>query len=239
MIAAGKGKNNALNFDATPDEFEAEARARNMNPRMLVEFVDGSKTMVEMTAVANATGLVPDVPGMHGPSATLDNLAEVLCTKEDGGIFSKAGCVDYTIGKGVAPGVFCIAKPRHPRMLERIVDLKVGEGPNFALVRPFHLTSLEAHLSAFRAVKYRQPDIVPLDYPVAECGAVAKRNLKSGDSLGRIGQYDYRGFTHDLAGRAGAKSVADRPRRALQSRPADQGRRASHLCELRPRRIAA
>ena len=119
----------------------------------------------------------------------------MLCTKEDGGILSKAGCVDYTIGKGVAPGVFCIAKPRHPRMLERIVDLKVGEGPNFALVRPFHLTSLEAHLSAFRAVKYRQPDIVPLDYPVAECGAVAKRNLKVGESLGRIGQYDYRGFT--------------------------------------------
>ena len=41
-----------------------------MNPRMLVEFVDGSKTMVEMAAIANATGLVPDVPGMHGPRPT-------------------------------------------------------------------------------------------------------------------------------------------------------------------------
>ena len=69
VIAAGKGKNNALQFDATPAQFEKEARERNMSARMLVEFVDGSKTMVEMTAVANATGLIPDKPGMHGPAA--------------------------------------------------------------------------------------------------------------------------------------------------------------------------
>ncbi len=100
-----------------------------MNARMLVEFVDGSKTMVEMTAIANATGLKPDVPGMHGPDASSERLAQVLCSKEDGGILSRPGCVDYTIGKGVAPGVFCIVKPRHPRVLERIADLKVGPAP--------------------------------------------------------------------------------------------------------------
>ena len=85
-----------------------EARQRNMNARMLVEFVDGSKTMVEMTAIANSTGLKPDVPGMHGPEATRDNLAQVLCAREDGGILSGSGCVDFTIGKGVAPGA-CLA----------------------------------------------------------------------------------------------------------------------------------
>ena len=69
VIAAGKGKNNAFNVDATPDDHREEALRRNMNPRMLVEFVDGTKTMVEMVAIANATGLVPDVPGMHGPGA--------------------------------------------------------------------------------------------------------------------------------------------------------------------------
>ena len=46
IIAAGKGKNNALNHDAVPDDYREEALRRNMNPRMLVEFVDGSKTMV-------------------------------------------------------------------------------------------------------------------------------------------------------------------------------------------------
>ncbi|MCJ8142672.1 homoserine dehydrogenase [Ancylobacter sp. A5.8] len=195
IVCAGKAKNNAFKPDAVPDEFAEEAKARNMNPRMLVEFVDGSKTMVEMTALANATGLVPDVPGMHGPKADRDDLAQVLCTKEDGGILSRSGVVDFTLGKGVAPGVFCIVKPRHPRVLERMADLKVGPGPCFALIRPYHLTSLEVPLSAVRAVLHKRPDMEVLDHPVAECTAVAKRDLRPGDVLGKIGEYDYRGYT--------------------------------------------
>ncbi len=194
IVAAGKGKNNALQFDATPDAYEKEARERNMNARMLVEFVDGSKTAIEMTAVANATGLVPDVPGMHGPKATRDELAQVLCTKEDGGILNKSGVVDYSIGKGVAPGVFCVVKPRHPRVLERMIDLKVGPGPCFSLLRPYHLTSLEVTLSAIRAARLGRADLEPLDRPVGECAAVAKRDLVPGQILGKIGEYDYRGF---------------------------------------------
>ncbi|WP_156417841.1 NAD(P)H-dependent oxidoreductase [Aureimonas sp. AU4] len=194
VVAAGKGKNNALDFSAVPADYEAEAARRNMNARMLVEFVDGTKTMVEMVAIANATGLVPDKPGMHGPNATIDDLAQVLCTEADGGILSRSGVVDYTIGRGVAPGVFCIVKPRHPRVLERIADLKVGPGPCFALVRPFHLTSLEVPLSAVHAVMRGVPHMEPLDRPVAECAAVAKRDLEPGERLGRIGETQYRGF---------------------------------------------
>ncbi len=194
IVSAGKGKNNPLDIAAVPDDYEDEARARNMNARMLVEFIDGSKTMVEMTAIANATGLVPDVPGMHGPKATLDDLAQVLCTEQDGGILSASGRVDYTIGKGVAPGVFCVVKPRHRRMVERMADLKVGPGPCFVLTRPFHLTSLETPLTAARAVLHARPDMVALDRPVAECGARAKRDLKPGERLGKIGTADYRGF---------------------------------------------
>jgi len=193
IVAAGKGKNNPLQFDATPDAFEEEAQRRNMATRMLVEFVDGSKTMIEMTAIANATGLVPDVPGMHGPAATREELAQVLCTREDGGILSKSGVVDYSIGKGVAPGVFCIVKPRHPRVLERMIDLKVGPGPCFTIFRPYHLTSLEVPLSAIRATVRHHADMQPVDRPVAECATVAKRDLVPGQTLGKIGEYDYRG----------------------------------------------
>lgn len=194
IVAAGKGKNNPLKFDAVPEDFESEAKARKMSSRMLVEFVDGTKTMVEMTAVANATGLVPDVPGMHGPAAAREELAQVLCTKADGGILSRSGVVDYSIGKGVAPGVFCIVKPRHPRVAERMIDLKVGRGPCFLLFRPYHLTSLETLLSAARAVLWRQADLAPLGHPVAECAALAKRDLQPGEILGKIGAHDYRGF---------------------------------------------
>lgn len=194
IVCAGKGKNNPLKFDATPDEYQDEARERNMNARMLVEFVDGSKTMIEMTAVANATGLIPDVPGMHGPKATREELAQVLCEKSDGGVLSGTNRVDYSIGKGVAPGVFCIVKGRHPRVQERMIDLKVGPGPCFSLLRPYHLTSLEVPLSAARAVMFKRADMEPLDHPVGECIAVAKRDLAPGDTLGKIGEYDYRGF---------------------------------------------
>ncbi|MCF6302128.1 MAG: homoserine dehydrogenase, partial [Devosiaceae bacterium] len=53
IVSAGKGKNNPLKHDAVPDEYREEAARRNMNPRMLVEFVDGSKTAVEMAAIAH------------------------------------------------------------------------------------------------------------------------------------------------------------------------------------------
>jgi predicted homoserine dehydrogenase-like protein len=131
---------------------------------------------------------------MHGPKATRAELAQVLCTKQDGGILENSGVVDYSIGEGVAPGVFCIVKPRHPRVLERMIDLKVGPGPCFAIVRPYHLTSLEVPLSAIRAVKNGLPDLEPIDRPVAECVALAKRDLSAGQTLGKIGEYDYRGF---------------------------------------------
>jgi predicted homoserine dehydrogenase-like protein len=195
VIAAGKGKNNAFDHAAVPRDFVAEARARNMNPRVLVEFVDGSKTMVEMTALANATGLVPDRPGMHGPDATKDALSEVFRLAADGGLLSRTGVVDFTVGKGVAPGVFCVVEPAHPRVLERLSDLHVGKGPLFTLHRPYHLTSIETPLTAARAVLLGEADLVPLDEPVAEACAIAKRDLEPGVVLGRIGEEDYRGWT--------------------------------------------
>ncbi len=194
IVCAGKGKNNPLRFDAVPDEYEEEAARRNMNVRMLVEFVDGSKTMVEMAAIANATGLVPDKPGMHGPSATVDQLSSTLILEADGGVLSKPGCVDFSVGKGVAPGVFVIADMSHPRISERMEDLKMGKGPYFTFHRPFHLTSLEVPLTCARAVLYGKADMVPLQTPVAEVCAVAKKDLSPGDPLDAIGQYSYRAW---------------------------------------------
>jgi predicted homoserine dehydrogenase-like protein len=196
IVAAGKGKNNPLNIDAVPDMYREEATRRNMNPRMLVEFIDGSKTMVEMATIANATGLTIDTPGMHGPEATLETLHAVLCPKADGGILHQKGVVDYTIGKGVAPGVFVVVEMDHPRLCERMHDLKLGgHGPYYTFYRPHHLTSLEVPLSAARAVLYSKADMVPLPRPVAEVCARAKRDLAPGDRLDSIGETCYRSFT--------------------------------------------
>jgi len=207
IVCAGKGKNNPLNIDATPDEYAAEARRRNLNPRLLVEFVDGSKTMVEMSAIANATGLIPDCDGMHGPAAGPDDLATTLIPEKDGGLLSDIGRVDYSIGKGVSPGVFVIAEAEHPRVQERLADLKMGEGPYYAFIRPYHLTSLEVPLTCARAVLYGRADMVPLERPVAEVAAVAKRDLGPGEVLDQIGEYTYRAFAMDVTRARGAKAL--------------------------------
>ena len=65
---------------------------------------------------------------------------------------------------------------------------------NLAALLGDHLTSLETPLSAVRAVIHRRPDMQPLDHPVAECAALAKRDLSPGQTLGKIGERDYRGF---------------------------------------------
>jgi len=196
IVCAGKGKNNPLNVDAIPDNYQEEAARRNMNARMLVEFVDGSKTMVEMAAIANATGLIPDKPGMHGPAATLQELPSVLIPTTAGGVLSDIGRVDYSIGAGVAPGVFVIADMSHARITERMLDLKVtGHAPYFLFHRPYHLTSLEVPLTCARAVLYEKADMQPLEKPVAEVCAIAKKDLLVGDSLDAIGEYSYRCWT--------------------------------------------
>jgi len=178
-----------------------------MNVRMLVEFVDGSKTMVEMAAIANATGLVPDRPGMHGPKATVDELARTLVPAADGGVLSRKGVVDYSIGKGVAPGVFVVAEAPHPRLRERMEDLKMGEGPYFTFHRPYHLTSLEVPLTCARVVLHGKADMVPLDRPVAEVCAVAKKDLGPGDRLDAIGQYGYRAWIMQAAEARAARAI--------------------------------
>ena len=207
IVCAGKGKNNPLNIDATPDAYEAEAKARHMNPRLLVEFVDGSKTAVEMAAIGNATGLIPDVDGMHGPAAGPKELAKVLIPEKDGGILSGIGRVDYSIGKGVSPGVFVIAEAEHPRIHERMADLKMGDGPYYEFIRPYHLTSLEVPLTCARAVLYGKADMVPLDKPVVEVCAVAKRDLKPGETLDQIGEYTYRAWAMEVSRAQAARAL--------------------------------
>lgn len=208
IVSAGKGKNNPLNFDATPDAYTDEAVRRHMNPRMLVEFVDGSKTMVEMAAIANATGLIPDRPGMHGPACSRDDLNKVLIPADAGGVLSSGeGRVDYSIGKGVAPGVFVVAEMDHPRIRERMEDLKMGDGPYFTFFRPYHLTSLEVPLTCARAVLYGKADMVPMARPVAEVCAVAKKDMAVGETLDQIGEYCYRAWIMTATEARGAAAI--------------------------------
>src|SRR5579859_128644 len=186
VVAAGKGKNNPLDRTATPQQLMEQAKRQEMNPKMLTEFVDGSKTMVEMTAVANATGLVPDISGMHGPHATPDTLAQIFCPKEDGGILSQRGVVDYALGD-IAPGVFLIITTDQPKVIKDLKYLRLGPGPYWALYRPYHLANIETPISVAQAVLLKQTTLAPQGPPVAETTTVAKRDLRAGEMLDGLG----------------------------------------------------
>lgn len=191
VVAAGKGKNNPLNLYANPDDLKEKAEARNMSAKMLCEFVDGSKTMIEMAAVSNATGLVPDVRGMHGPTCNIEDLTKVFCRKDQGGILEKEGVVDFGIGN-INPGVFVIVTTDHPRLIEGLVQRDMGEGPNYLLFRPYHLCSIETPITAAQAVLYGESTAHPMKKLTSECITVAKKDLKAGEVLDGIGEYCYR-----------------------------------------------
>ena len=192
IVAAGKGKNNPLDRHATPTDpaVIAEAARRGLSPNMLIEFVDGSKTMIEMAAVSNATGLKPDVRGMHGPETDRDHLNQTFALKEDGGVLNQAGVVDFGVGH-VAPGVFLIVSTDHPRLREAMVLRDMGNGPYYTLFRPFHLCSIEVPLTCAMLAIQRKSNMTPLDRLVSEVFAVAKHDLQPGDHLDAIGGTAY------------------------------------------------
>lgn len=206
IVAVGKGKNNPLNPTATPATVAEQAQRQNMSPKMLASFVDGSKTMVEMTAVANATGFGIDIRGMHGPKTEVSKLAEVFCPKADGGILSGRGLVDYATGP-VAPGVFLIFTVDQPKVAADLRYLKVGKGPYWALYRPYHLANLETTISAARAFFYHEATLAPKGPPVAETIAIAKRDLAAGDTIDGIGGYAVRASV-DMAQTTRAEGLA-------------------------------
>lgn len=191
VIAAGKGKNNPLDIYATPDQWEDRARARNMSAKMLVEFVDGSKTMIEMAAVSNATGLTIDKRGMHGPRCNVRDLTTVFCRKDQGGILETEGVVDYGIGD-INPGVFVIVTTDHPRLIEGLVQRDMGKGPNYLLYRPYHLCSIETPITAAQAAIYGESTAHPMKKLTSECITVAKQDLAAGQVLDGIGEFCYR-----------------------------------------------
>ena len=188
VVCVGKGKNNPINLHANPDTAREEALGKHMNPKMLAAFQDGTKTMVEMAAVSNATGMLPDVPGMHGDRVDLEQLAKVYVPEQDGGVLKNRGCVEYSTGK-VAPGVFVICTSVDPRIREDMKFVGMGEGPYYLLYRPYHLCNIEVPISVAEAVIYGETTLAPKRMN-AEVIAIAKKDLKAGETIADIGGFE-------------------------------------------------
>ena len=207
VVTLGKGKNNPINFDATVDSCREEALLKNMNPKMLAAFQDGTKTMVEMAAVSNSTGLLPDITGMYGPKVELDDLVNVFIPEEAGGIFSGKGKVDFSTGK-IAPGVFAIVYSENERIRKEMKFITNSDGPYYLHFRPYHLCDLETPQSIAEAVLLNEVTVTAESIH-SEVVCKAKRDLNPGDIIGGIGGNDWYGtiMTHTEASEKGALPI--------------------------------
>lgn len=196
VICAGKGKNNPFEPFSNPDSVRERALAKHMNPKMLCSFTDGTKTMTEMVALANATGLQLSKRGMYGPASSVKTLAQTYALQADGGILDRPGVVDYCTGD-VAPGVFVIVKTDSPYVVEELEYLMLGKGPYFALYRPYHLASVEAPLTIAKAIIDRESTLFS-EKLNAEVVCMTKKDLNPGEKIDGIGGYTVRGYA-DIA----------------------------------------
>lgn len=187
VLAIGKGKNNPIDLQVNPDTVREKALSKGLKPNMLSGFIDGTNTMIEMTCMANATGFIPDIRGGHGIESNIDDLTKHLRLKEDGGVLNKYGIVEYV--RGIAPGVFLIFTTKLKEIHKQLEYLNMGLGPNYCLYRPYHLTSLETPITIFDACCYKEASIAPVKGSIAETITIAKKDLKTGDSLDRIGGF--------------------------------------------------
>ena len=185
VLVAAKGKNNRLDEYVTPDQVRAEAREKNLNPKMLTSFIDGTNTMIELNIVCNALGFLPDTFGCHGIETNPENAVEDFKLKSDGGVLDNYKVVEFS--KGMAPGVFIIVTSDKEDVRDLMKFLGFGDGPNYLMYRPYHLTSLEAPITIYNAVVENEPTIAPIQGQVADTVTIAKRDIKKGETLDGIG----------------------------------------------------
>ena len=184
VVAIGKGKNNPFNTFATPELLKDEAIKKKMNPNMLTSFVDGSKTMIEMAALANYLNFNIDIEGMHGAEATYENLNSVYIPKKDGGKLNSRNIVDFAFG--IAPGVFAVVYSDDEYVNYEMEYLKMGKGPYWTLARPYHLTSLEIPRTIMSLIVNKETKLSAEHWNV-EVVAHAKEDILPGTNLGSIG----------------------------------------------------
>jgi predicted homoserine dehydrogenase-like protein len=202
VICAGKGtryephyhKSNPDNVWDILDKYLNIPDRKSINPKMFNSFVDGTKSGIEMTAVCNATGLVPQSAGLHFPPATRFELADVCKPKTDGGTLQKAGVTEvtssvYRDGRDVphhlALGTYVVFEGETDyarRCFKEYAMLPDKSGKFAALYRPIHMIGLELGISVASAALRQEPTGAPTGFR-SDVVATAKRALKAGEVL--------------------------------------------------------
>ena len=202
VTAAGKGTKYMPHYHAstpetvwghyglTPDE----AAAAGMNPKMFNSFLDGTKSALEMAAVANACDLAVPANGLAFPPCGMDDLAHILRPHDEGGVLDGKGMVETVssmerdgreVAKDLRWGVYVVieAPNDYAAACFRQYGMNTdASGSYSAMYKPFHLIGLELNISVLSATLLSQPTGATKAF-TGDVVATAKRDLKAGDRL--------------------------------------------------------
>ena len=202
VVSAGKGTKYLPEYRAsTPDTvwdhygFTAEQLASgDFNPQMFNSFLDGTKSALEMAAVANGTGLLPPENGLTFPPVSTDELPMKLRPRAEGGILEHSGMVEVIsslsrdgqeIANDLRWGVYVTFRAKTDYAARCFGEYGVktdSTGTYASLYRPYHMIGMELGISVASAVLRNEPTGTSIDF-VGDVVAVAKKDLKPGDVL--------------------------------------------------------
>ena len=202
VVAAGKGTKYLPAYHAsTPDSVwdhygltPEQADAAGMNGQMFNSFLDGTKSALEMAAIANATGLEAPPDGLGFPPAGMDDLARVLRPASEGGQLSGKGQVEVVsslerdgrpVFRDLRWGVYVVieAPNDYTAACFRQYGMNTdASGRYSAMYKPFHLIGLELNVSILSAALLNRPTGTTGAFH-ADVVATAKRDLRAGERL--------------------------------------------------------
>jgi predicted homoserine dehydrogenase-like protein len=212
VVAAGKGTKYLPEYHAsTPATvwpyygFTPETvAAGDFNAQMFNSFLDGTKSAIEMAAVANATGLLPAAGGLRFPPCGVDDLPRILKPRDEGGALDHVGQVEVIsslerdgrpVFRDLRWGVYVTFRAGDAQG-EDYVRRCFGEygfstdpsGRYSAMYKPYHAIGLELGISVASAGLRAEPTGQAIAWN-GDVVATAKRDLRAGESLDGEGGY--------------------------------------------------
>ena len=171
-----------------------EAEKAGMNSKMFNSFLDGTKSSLEMSAIANASGLNVPNNGLLFPPCGMDDLASLLKEKNKGGVLEKNEQVEVVsslerdgrpVFKDLRWGVYAVlqAPNEYAASCFKQYGMNTDQSGEFsAMYKPFHLIGMELNTSIFSAALLKLPT-GQTKYFKGDVVSVSKKNLKKGEKL--------------------------------------------------------
>jgi len=209
VVAAGKGTKYLPEYNySTPDTVwdyygftEEQLASGDYNPKMFNSFLDGTKSAIEMAAVANGTGLLPQEEGLLFPAASKDDLPTVFRENRfPGGSLTRRGTVEiassmYRDGREVPDnlrwGVYVSFEAVTDYAVQCFAEYGVHTdetGRYGSLYRPYHMIGLELGVSIASVVLRGEATGSPTGFR-GDVVTTAKKDLKAGETLDGEGGY--------------------------------------------------